>query len=993
MILSTRHGYARALSRAYLSLTAHPPAESSRQAIRRAAILQGPTLTTCRISRKGKERMMDLPVGMRYSTSALARSESSDWDPADFSDASTLQPISSFTDMSDTIPSPSQTSDIPNPGWNPLNRCAHFTVLETFTELVRDDPINAFLSLATITDERLALITPEHIDKLYTPVVKASPRSMQIEDVTVVLKRLQTYLEGLPSGARLKQMPNVVYTPGPRFRGGRIGRFILLYDRFGGDLHAKRLFWDYLVPQIQKGETDLTIGLNPLIDLLAKNRRWNLIIDLFSHRDFPTESPNLPPRLFTPEVLCGIMSAYVATHQPAIVKYVFHLHTHLGLAPTAGAHAYRVQALMESGDPQGARQAQETAVRLHPPPSPAAALIQLAILRGHRTLGPEDDLQERVLADLTTLHLEPEAPFLHALIEMKLKSGDLGGAKDLFGEFNVDFWQGRGRRGKRYITPTQETFLLALQVLVRDCTPQELHDWWTGYISDKQRPVSDKLVVTLLSGLIRHGLVDEAYEAVHLFAHNRQPGLWSIPRGAEVGINSLNTLYRAMAQNYDLPGLRQVSDLMQQCRIHPNEETIDIVLYHIKSNIHTSPADLASIVLAIVSSVPKLRVTVRHIDVILQQAIRHMSVGFPAMLSAAPASASYDPVGGLMPIGQLGKIMNPIIDKLRRRGVRCTSWSLANRLRYEAATNIVTNGVSSATIVWNELMARGFQPKERHVMALMAGFVDRGNPRAAAGLVRLAKEVGIPMTRNIRRVLLNGWGKVSNIAESEAVYEDIRNSTLPGDGLDLSTVSMMIRIYYSSGLFRHAAQLVQTDLKALNLPLDSPTVAAAANALRLDNQLIPALDIISSHCTALNVIYRRLVRSIRMRLAKRIRAGTAKVAELQGIEKANAILALDDRVRPFESRQNLVGVLGSRGVTVRRLPRYGKFAFTTQRERQEVATILGSRKHNVEKDFVTTASPTSPAAGESYEFVESTIPTSASALAETDKEAPSNPFA
>jgi hypothetical protein len=119
---------------------------------------------------------MDLPVGMRYSTSALARSESSDWDPADFSDASTLQPISSFTDMSDTIPSPSQTSDIPNPGWNPLNRCAHFTVLETFTELVRDDPINAFLSLATITDERLALITPEHIDKLYTPVVKASPR-------------------------------------------------------------------------------------------------------------------------------------------------------------------------------------------------------------------------------------------------------------------------------------------------------------------------------------------------------------------------------------------------------------------------------------------------------------------------------------------------------------------------------------------------------------------------------------------------------------------------------------------------------------------------------------------------------------------------------------------------------------------------------------------------------------------------------------------------
>jgi len=932
LIPSARNGCARMLAtRNFPTFCSTLSAESSRQAIRRAAALQSsrtsrPALLAARdATRKQRvqQRWIGTVAGYRTASALAVREEEEEEleeeeeippEPPDPPEQTSTLPIGSPTPTVSTRnrkrrKSPRPHEKLSKPVNQPPEAVARLrngltpkVMMDALRDTFLDNPFGAFLRLAQPVMEHL---TAEDFDGLAQSLIKDSrlyPESLKYvvhEAAETILIRIRSQLRSLtPKASRIMEAPT--YRPGTRFRGGRITAFIHLCVIFRANDLAKTVFNQDLLPQLRDGTT--VKSAKRLILLLVSSRSDRLCVELFSSPDFPAKPAAFPAELFTSRIMEGVMQAHLRLRQPHAVTRFFELHADYNLVPTLNSYAHYTQALVELGELEAAKVVQrETA---------AADWTdqfrqRLAIMRGQRSLGFDAELEKNALADIENLNKQSATEFLHALILLRLDGGDSIGAKRLLSRFDL----GSTPEETKHLRPDNTTLLLAFKVITRHPEVEQLSVWWR-FISSSSGLATDAITALLVEALCQINLADEAFNMVQdAVTGSDISTTWKMPpNSVKLGILTLNMLIRGMSVQHGIVGLKRVADLMRESDIEADEKTLEHIINCVRETMQAQPSELAKLLTDLLARAPDLRATIGHLDVIMAEAVKLADSQTPVKtLEGSGSSDTLDATAGLSPVGGFDEAIQDIIQSLRDRGVRSGPNSLANRLRFEAMTGGTINGVPSARIVWNELVARGYKPTRRHLLALMQGYASAGSMDAAEDVLDLARQTGNPITRGVLMILLNGWGKRGDVSRAEHAYESIRRlgAREHGQGLDITAVTAMIRAFYRNGKFQSAVELTMTDLPALNETVDDLAVSSASTALLLLEDYSAALNLIRSNGGALNKIHRRIVRKLRARLKRKIESGFATQENKRTLEMANETLAKDDELRPVAERRKV----------------------------------------------------------------------------------------
>ena len=761
-----------------------------------------------------------------------------------------------------------------------------------------DDPIGTFLRFSHLDRSVIAHFSAEEFDYLarrLIETVKADPEAAKTvppQTAEAILLVMRSHLRLLPS-----RMPVPHYTPGTRFRGGRVQMFLSLCLIFGAIDLLKEVFNKDFLAQLHR----VTNGHSAkrFVIFLVSSQNERLLIELFSSPDYPAKPTKFPPERFTGRILEAVIQAHLRLHQPYAVSKLFELHADHEIVPTLNSYAHYTQALVELGELQAVevvqreRQAADWTDRFRQ---------QLAIMRGQRSLGFDAELEKSALADIENLNTQSATKFLQALILLRLDRGDTIGAKRLLNRFEL----GSLSRNMDKLPADNTTLLLAFKIIARQPEIAQLRTWW-DYISASPGLATDAITALLVRALCKIDLVDEAFAMVVAAVSGLSPPTtWKIPfHLSKLGILTFNILLRGMTTKHGVVGFKQVANLMRQADVSADEKTLEYVIDFVRHTMEVEPSELAGLLLDLLRRKPDLRATIGHLDSIMDEAIKRTAVFKNSSEVTSNASDNtLDSTAGLSPMGKFDDAVWGIINSLRERGIRSGTKSLANRLRFEAMMGTTINGVPSARLIWNELVARGHKPSRRHLLALIQGYTSAGSMIEAEQVLDLARLTGNSVSRAMLTVLLVGWAKHGDVSRAEHAYESIRRlgNAHRDQGLDIVAVTAMIKAFYSSGMFKAAVELVMTDLPAFNNDLDDRAISVTATALLLFQDYSPALNVIRSYGEELNFVHRRIVRKIRIRLERKCARRLATSEDRIALGVANEMLAKDDEVRARSQR-------------------------------------------------------------------------------------------
>ena len=769
----------------------------------------------------------------------------------------------------------------------------NYQTMAVIRESSKDNPIGAFLRFSHLDQSVMAHFTAEDFDYLAQRLIETAKtdaeavKTVKPQTARAILLVMRSHLRSLPS-----RKPVLHYTPGTRFRGGRVQIFLSICVIFGTTDLVKEVFnEDFLAQlnQVTNGHSAKRFAI-----FLASSQNERLLIELFSSPDYPAKPTRFPPKRFTGRVLEAVIQAHLRLHQPYAVSKLFELHADHEIVPTLNSYAHYTQALVELGEfeavkvLQRERQAADWTDRFRQ---------QLAIMRGQRSLRFDAELVKSALADIENLNTQSATKFLQALILLRLDRGDAIGAQRLLTRFELG-----SHSSKKVKLPTDNTtLLLAFKIIARQPEKEQLRTWW-DYISASPGLTTDAINALLVRALCKMNLVDEAFAMVASAASGSSPSTaWTIPsQPSKLGILTFNILLRGMATKHGVAGYKQVANLMRQADISANEKTLEYVIDFVRHSLEVDPSELAGLLLDLLRRKPDLRATIGHLDSIMDEAIKRAAVSKNSREVTSNASVNtLDSTAGLSPMGKFDDAVWRIIKSLRERGIRSGTRSLANRLRFEAMMGTTINGMHSARIIWNEMVARGYKPSRRHLLALIQGYTSAGSMGEAEQVLDLARLTENSVSRAMLTVLLIGWAKFGDISRAEYAYESIRRlgNSHRDQGLDIVAVTAMIKAFYSSGMFKAAVELIMTDLPAFNNDLDDHAVSVTATALLLFQDYSPALNVIRSKGEKLNFVHRRIVRKIRVRLERKCARRLATPEDRTVLSLANEMLAKNDVVQ------------------------------------------------------------------------------------------------
>jgi tetratricopeptide (TPR) repeat protein len=714
------------------------------------------------------------------------------------------------------------------------------------------------------------------------------------DEVAMALIVLRSMLYASPAW---KRGSGQEITLGARLVGKRLVKFLKLCLMLG----AKELLVSTFRERI-KGRNKiggLLFNPNSLVQALAEARQWTMIIHLFS-------PPAFPIAFTTPEILQPLLQAHLATRQPHAVPRLFERFVALKLAPTADAYANLTQAYLDLGNIEAAQQALRTAKANG---EFDEQLQQMALLRGHRALGHDEDLERRVLADLHKLDMQPQAAVLNALVRLRLDRNDLLGAEDLLKHFDLEPFQ-MGIAGKHgTIPPTEHTVQFTFMVFARRCDLVRLRQTWEYLNTSRSasgllrstNTFRDNILAILVRTLNRAGKVEEAY-AVLRSAVDGTEGPWPIPQGVKPGHRALNALLAGLAHGQGMGGIKKAFDLFSASGLKPDQTTLEHILDFVHKHTNSKPADLAIFVSSFLKQNPHLRPTVPLVDSIMASAISNAVRRSQHKDVTVGSGQTSGIVAGLRTVDPFKRSMRPLIQSLRDRNAQSTSNSLANRLRFDAQALASAGDLPSARVVWSALLARGYKPDNRHLLALLQGYADAGDMVQAEEILALAGAVGVQISKAMYMALIVGWGQVGKARKAEEAYGALCRSPR---GADTPAICAMIQAAYRCGDFDRAARYTRTDLlhqasdgsstPGMPRKLDTQSATVAVTALRSVNAYDEAFAIIRTTGPALSPLLRRLVRNMRNWLQKQ-----GRERDLRTIDQ---ILRADDEARPIGERR------------------------------------------------------------------------------------------
>lgn len=594
------------------------------------------------------------------------------------------------------------------------------------------------------------------------------------------------------------------------------------------------------------------------------------------------------------------MTANLHLRRPAVTVALFEL-----LDPasaTAETFNALTQAQLQLGELDAARHAIQAAKDAGISPEDQ----QVAILRGYRTLGYDADVEMRSRHDLAKLGLQPTAPFLNAIMRLRIDAGDLDGAEAVLGEF---YFNGTDSG----VEPIADTTVIALSIASRRGDLKRLHTLWDS-LAQHPAAVSDHAVAQLCRALGRLGLVDQACGVLESSIH-QTPSPWPLPANFTPSIKTANVVLDLATTTDEYEGLVRIAQLMREASIRPDSQTVTIVLEFARRNLVSTPTNLAQLLhdmLGRVSDTP----SVDQLDVILSEAVRTAMqevrrAELPKDLEPPPSRESTtDPTGGVEPRGELKTLLSAVITSLRDGGHQGTPRSLANRLLYDSLALDGTHGIPPARQVWNALVLRGYRAQHKHLLALLRGYAHVGAMAQAEDVAALARESGVPTSRAMYNALIGGWARTGNMQHARALYDQARRSP---DLFDRAMLTTMVRSYCVKGQPSNAVAIAREDL-AIVKP-DGRCLNAVADAIRMANDVPGAIFFLAGATEVqttngkgwtLNTDIRVTVRRCLNYLRKQGAAGPSDTRIREAIELGEAMVAYDGAVRvPYADKPRL----------------------------------------------------------------------------------------
>ncbi|WWC62428.1 uncharacterized protein I303_105024 [Kwoniella dejecticola CBS 10117] len=876
MLSSTRQVCARRLAPSFPPAL---PAESSRQAILRAAARPTPAGARCVQSDSSRRTPRDVPPHKTArgissgstSHAALALAEDNRQYPTQHyrntcesrSSQDHIPPPDTTADEYQLDPSTSQaqsqwldswlyTYDLSSLPPSPL------PPLETFRGLIFSQPLLALLTLTKLSQDDFRQIKHKELRNLMhgaSKVLRERPvllSRLNEADVTKALRILRAILFSLPTGEKGYKDAY----KGNYFQGQILSHFLNLCSKMKQPRLFKSVFQERLREQLSRQPS----ADRPILqfDVIASNLsaqfEWELLLDLFNPSAFPNQ-------YYTPEILACYMQAHFGTYQSAKIPRIFELYHVFNLKPIAKAYNHLVQSYLEMGDLPAAR---EVVREANSDGIGDYSSQQIAILRGYRALGHDVDLEKRVLYDINRLGIPLSAKLLNALIRLRMEAGDHAAAKQLLEKFDLSDWtQSTDQEAPHLVSPNIATAALVFELFSTTGDLQEIGTLWRDMKAGKAG-ITDQLVETLLRALIRLDLMDEAISIV-------QPGSesqWALPDGVRPGVLSLNYLINQLGRQRGLQGVEFGLSLLHQTGVPPDDLTLKTVVDFIRTSVQHKPAELAYLVDRVTKS-SHLKPTQSLLDSILQSAINAIARSESRELEPSTSGHTFSPTAGMNLSPRFEKSLERILESLKAIDSKSGSRSLVNRLKYDAMTSTRIQNMPSARIVWNSLIERGYKPNEKHFNALIQGYSAAGLMYQAQDLLLLANQIGYEPTKSMYFSILVGWGKIQRPSNSRKAYEKIKSS-FPASlanhhnrNQDLEILTAMIQAYNHSKMYHEAAFLCYTDLKDLNVTLDRKAINVTAQALRGSGDLKGCLELLEKYGPALDPVSRRIVKGIK----------------------------------------------------------------------------------------------------------------------------------
>lgn len=850
-----------------------------------------------------------------------------------------------------------ERSEFPVSASHQYNHDGKTTLSDTFLDQLKVSPLDTLLSLRALPPTMLASLTLSDLQSLLKSIrlERRQNRAMATEVDHQHIEEAMTIVSNLLYDLPSPKDKDSRYL-GRAMRRGVLSQFLRTCSMLDCDKLLKSVFRERARVHSQQEDAEAILEPGSLAQDLAHRQKYRLLIDLIA-------PPSCPTSALSPKAISHLLEAYLLLQEPFNVVRMFRLHSDLGLKPNSDSYNHLIQAHLQMGDVEAARNAMALAEEA------GVDLVsqQLAILWGYRALSVDDDLETRVLADIDSLKMRPRAGFLHALIRLRLDAKDFEGAERLLHRFRTGLRDG-GNDAGGYVKPTRDTFILAFEIHSNGADIDEVRDLWR-VTTKAMGIVPDEMGALLVRRLAELGRLDMALDVIHAATRN-QPDISPIPIPAafSVGIRTLNSFLDCSCRHAGFDGLKSASALFRQTKTPTDETTLKILINFCSSALIKSPLELSKLLDGLLRQNTHLKPSVKHIDAILAAALRAGARQYhaqrqreiaeldqPAHPDSRPADA------GLRPRDQFQVVLGRIMQSLRQRGATSSKTTLAHRLRFDALTNATTSsGTPSARLVWNDMITRGFKPDKRHFLALMKGYSDAWLMSEVEDLIVLARQVGIETTNGMWMVLLSGYGRKEtlDIAKAEEAYKALKWSK---DGLDTIAICTMIQAYQRARRYKDAvalaleltSELLEKPRVAGHLPgnpldqasrsstqtgtstsradnaitlarpskspgkqLGDQAIYIASDALRAASEFSIALDLIQAYSPLLTSRIRTVVKSIRSICHARAEHAKATQEELDVLNRAEGMLAWDEANNPDRGKRE-IGEKGMRKKVLR----------------------------------------------------------------------------
>jgi hypothetical protein len=785
-----------------------------------------------------------------------------------------------------------------------------------FDKLVKHQSLLAFLSLHSLEQNAWRCLEAEHIDRLLRAVISAYDRHKRLyarmdpRHIDKILRRIRTHLLELAPRQTEKQE----YVPGSRFRGRRLADFLSVCVLFRREIMAKGLFVRYLVPQIAAKQCSIT-DLERYISFLQSQDHWQLIVDSLAHDLYPSHRANLPPRHWSAKVFESVANAYLRLGIPMSAIRLGDEYQAADGEMTIGCFTRLLQARVSLGHHPAAKKLRKQAKDTCGPSAELEFEEKIAILRGQRRMGFDKDLEEAILHDLARYTNAQAGRLVHGLIKLRLGNSDTFGALALLDRFDLDVPDGGAPSGRR-LAPVKGTIALAFEIIGRRPNLDQLRPWWDYFLAHPAK-IEDQTVATVVHVLAAVGMVDEAFEMVrsHLIRLEPVSRIWRLPSGIDVGMRTVNALTDCMARRKGLDGLKAATDLMRQADIRADEHTLQIILDAVRKNMVAHPDDLAELLQAMLDRASNVKAQIGHIDSILAEAVKLASQQrrntFLSRNTVRSSGNLRDPAVGLLPLNRFAETVDGILESLRARAVQSSSRSLATRMRFEALVESHSDRVPASQAICNQVLELGYKLDNRHLMALMQGYVDGGEMDQAEQVVQLGVQHGVKTTRRMLLILLRGYIKHHALRRASRVYERILRLNLDSptgssDALAVTATTDMIRAQCASRHYHQAAMLVRRDILRDGVALDDRAILVGMTALRWVGQEASSLSLLDKRRSpTLNYRLRSAVRSLHLHLKRKSEQKRASKEEQLALLRAEDVLEADVRSRPYIANGSL----------------------------------------------------------------------------------------